>query len=725
MTPSPTAHPPRATFVIDGMTCAACSTRVEKTLSRLPGVSRAFVNLATRRATVEGEADLDVLFEAVRRAGYEPRPLPAPSSIRVEEGDRSLRKRLILATVLFIPLMGVAMVFMDRPFSGEVQWLLATPVVLVAGFPFLQGAWKRAKAGSASMDTLVALGSLSAYGFSVFSLLKGHHHLYFETAAGMVTLILLGKSLEEGARRRAVAAIQALSQLRPATARLKRGDEEVEVPLEEVAPGDLLWIRPGERIPVDGRVVEGLSEVDESALTGESVPSPRGPGQEVLAATVNGSGLLLVSALRVGEETALQHIVRLVEEAAGSRAPLQRLADQVSGRFVPLVMGVAICTALAWAWQGADAVGVLMPAVAVLVIACPCALGLATPTAIMVGMGKAAELGVLIKDAEALEKARGLTVLVLDKTGTLTQGMPKVVEIHAVEDGLGRERILELAAAVERGSEHPLARGILQAWRELGREGLPAREFSAVPGQGMKAQVQVESGATEVWVGRASFLEVPEMAPGSIRTLQEGMEARGQTVVVVAAEGRIVGILGMADSLREGVASTVARLKAMGIRPILATGDNQRAAGLAASMAGIDEVLAQASPADKLDRVRALQAQGEVVGMVGDGINDAPALAAADVSFAVGGGTDVAMEAASITLLKGDLERVVTAIALSRETVRLIHQNLFWAFFYNVVGIPVAALGLLSPVLASLAMALSSVSVVGNALRLRRFRPSW
>ena len=713
-----------ATLRIEGMTCASCANRAEAALSRVPGVTRAVVNLATGLATVEGDAPLKALVQAVDDAGYRAVDLrpPAgdggPEAARAREQQHllSLRRRLIAAAILTAPLLAIAMLELPIPGAGWVQLALATPVVFGAGRPFFAVALKLGRRLTANMDTLVAIGSGAAWASSAFALATGGGHLYFEVAAVIVTLINLGKYLEDRAKTQANSAIRKLAGLRPRTARVRRGTEEVDVAIEAVRVGDRVVVRPGERIPVDGTVESGTSAVDESMITGESLPVGRGPGDLVLAATVNRQGHLVVAATRVGDDTALAGIIRLVEAAQGSKAPIQRLADVVSARFVPSVLVVAALTGLGWGIAGAGFTEALLPTVAVLVIACPCALGLATPTAILVGTGKAAELGILVRNAEALERAHQIDVLLVDKTGTLTRGQPTVTEV-TVLPGNDRDRALAQIAAAERYSEHPLGEAVVRAAKERGLAELAAADFTSVTGQGVVATVEGHA----VVVGNRRLLRDRGIAIEPLLPFAEPIEAAGRTAIFAAIDGVATAVLSIADTPKPTSAAAVAELRGMGIRVVMATGDNARTAAAIARELGVDDVLAEAAPADKVALVRKLQGEGRVVGMVGDGINDGPALAAADVSFAIGTGTDVAMEAAALTLVKGDLAKVATAIALSRRTMQIIRQNLFWAFAYNTVGIPVAALGLLSPMIASGTMALSSVSVVANALRLRRF----
>ncbi len=715
----------RRAWRVEGMTCAACAGHVERALCRVPGVDSATVNLASNRATVLGSAPDEMLVHAVREAGYALFPVvrtERPEDVRAREEAHlhALVTKLAVAAALTAPVFVISMFDIMFPGSGLVQLLLITPVVFWAGRDFFRVAWKQARGRSANMDTLIAIGSGASWAYSAWMLLAGAGAMrfYFETAGMIVTLILLGRFLEDRARHRANDAIRKLAGLRPDTARVLRDSVEVEVPIDEVVPGDRVVVRPGERIPVDGRVLEGGSAVDESMITGESLPVVRSVGDPVLGATIARSGHLVLEALLVGDDTALARIIRLVEDAQGTKAPIQRLADTVSARFVPAVMGIAAVTGLAWAASGAGLVGSLLPAVAVLVIACPCALGLATPTAIMVGTGKAAEHGILVRNAEALERAHRIDALVFDKTGTLTRGEPSVTEVVWATPKASRH--LPLLATAERFSEHPLGEAVIRWAAEQGVQPGDAESSSTVMGQGVVARVQ----GHDVLVGNRRLLHDHGVDLGRHETAAERIESEGRSGVLAAVDGRLVAILAVADTLKDTSAAAVARLAQMGVRLVMATGDNPRTAAAIARELGIDEVLAEATPEGKVALVRRLQAEGRTVGMVGDGINDAPALTAADVSFAIGTGTDVAMEAAALTLIHGDIARVATAIDLSRATMRIIRQNLFWAFGYNSLGIPIAALGLLSPMIGAATMAMSSVSVVTNALRLKRFRPS-
>jgi P-type Cu+ transporter len=722
-------------LALEGMTCAACAARIETTLNRLPGVA-ASVNFATESANVDfdrAQADVDALIAAVSRAGYGARVRRDEAAERRLESQRraaawrALRVELAIAAILTAPFV-VQMVLMFVP--GTVmhdellpRWLqlaLATPVQFVIGRRFYAGAWHALRGGGANMDVLIVLGTSIAWLWSATVTLLGlDAHVYFEASAAIVTLVLLGKALEARARAGTSAAIEALLRLQPKTARVERDGVEVEVPLETVVVGDRFIVRAGEAVPVDGKVVDGVSLVDESMLTGESRPIAKSAGARLFAGTVNLDGFLRCDATGVGETTLLAGIVRLVGEAQGSKAPIQRLADRVSGIFVPVVVAIAALTFVATWWFASDVTPAIVNAVAVLVIACPCALGLATPTAIIVGTGRAAQLGVLIRNAVALENAGRLTTLIVDKTGTVTEGAPAVARVEALDGASGRE-VLAIAAALEQGALHPLAQAIVAKAREDAIELPPIADFVMRPGQGAEGRVGAQR--REALVGSLAFLASRDIAIDETR-MQPWMES-GQSIVGVALDGRLAGVVALADRVRATSARAIARLAAAGIDVVMLSGDNAATAEAVAREVGIATWRGGATPAAKAAEIRRLQAAGHVVGMVGDGVNDAPALAAADVSFAIGAGSAVAIEAADITVIRADLGAVVDAILLSRATRGRIRQNLFFAFAYNVLGIPLAALGWLNPVIAGAAMAMSSVSVVGNALRLRRFRPA-
>ncbi len=728
------------TFTLGGLHCAACVSRVERTLSAQPGVEQALVNLATRQARVKYQPSLitvEAMKAVIEEGGYQVevwfrealRPPPSP-----EVEARNLKRRFFLALGLSLPVFIGAMVPPLRGWLGfsDAAWnflllVFTTPVLFYSGAPFFVAALSAARHRAATMDTLVALGTSAAYGYSAWVTCfpasvasAGHAHgVYFDTTAMIITFIMLGRWLEARTRGRASQAIRRLFALAPPTARVRKNGQELEIPLEGVQVGDLVMVRPGEKIPVDGVVVEGASSVDESMLTGESLPAAKEPGAEVWGATINQRGFLIFRATRVGRDMVLSQIIRLVEEAQSSKAPIQRLADKVAGIFVPVVMALAGLTFLAWLYWGPPPAltRALVSTVAVLIIACPCAMGLATPTAVMVGAGRGAELGILIRGGEPLERAYRLTTVVFDKTGTLTRGAPQVTDVLAL--GEWREdQVLSWAAALEEKSEHPLAEAVVQAAARQNLALPRVEEFQAVPGMGVKARIEDQ----EVRLGNLPFLRGENIPVQALEAQQSRLAHEGKTAVFLTVAGAPVGILAAADTLKPGAAEAVAALKETGLRILLLSGDNRLTVAAVALSVGIFEVLAEVLPGDKARKVAELQAAGEVVAMVGDGINDAPALAQADVGIALGTGADVALEAADLTLIRDDLALIPQAIRLSRQMMRIIRQNLFWAFFYNVIAIPAAAAGLLNPGLAALAMALSSVSVVTNSLRLRRFR---
>ena len=697
-----------------GMTCGSCAARVEKTLNKQPGV-RAFVNFATGEALVhrdEEAPEFEVLRTAVQERGYDVRIHVDEAEEAARREERAWLRRLLVAWPLGIATFVVSLLWMDETWERWTALILATPVQFYAGWPFLRGAAIRAKTLTANMDTLIAVGTLAAYLYSVWALGAGGD-LYFDTAAVIIAFIALGRWLEARAKGRASQAIKRLLELGAKDARVLRNGKELRVPVDAVQVGWTLKVLPGEKIPVDGRVLEGASAVDESMLSGESVPVEKAPGDEVAGATVNLDGILVFEATRVGEDTALAQIARLVAEAQGSKAPIQRLADRVAGVFVPIVMLIAAATAVAWYAADGTLEAALVPAVAVLIIACPCALGLATPAALMVGTGRGAQMGILIRGAEILERSRSVDTVVFDKTGTLTEGRMRLVEVF------GCAEALEHAVAVEAGSEHPIAKAIVEGARERGVPIPEVVDFRAVPGRGARA----DYAGIEVLVGRRSFLEEHGVVvPPSIEREAGRLEGAGSTVVWGGWNGVAQAVYAVADTVKADAVSAVARLHELGIHVVMLTGDNRVTGEAIAAQVGIDRVLAEVLPEDKVEEVRRLQAEGRVVAMVGDGINDGPALAQADLGIAIGTGTDVAIEASDITLIRGDLAGVVSAIRLSRRTFRTIAENLFWAFGYNVAAIPLAAFGLLNPVIAGAAMAMSSVSVLANSLRLRRFR---
>jgi Cu+-exporting ATPase len=719
--------PPPISVQVAGMTCASCVGRVEKALLKVPGVSSASVNLATERATVQALATVSpaALMAAIEKAGYSAREVAASPA-----APRALPEwwPVAIGGVLTLPLVApmlLGLFGIDAMLGAAWQLALATPVQFVLGWRFYRAGWKAVRAGSGNMDLLVALGTSAAYGLSVYLLFQhaghGAPHLYFEASAAVITLVLLGKWLEGRAKRRTADAIRALDALRPSTARIVRDGSEVDVPVEQVVVGDLVRVRPGDRVPVDGEVTEGRSHVDESLITGESLPVAKGAGDKVTGGSINAEGALTVRTSAVGAETTLARVIRMVESAQAAKAPIQRIVDRVSAVFVPVVLGIAVLAFLGWMFATGDLERALVNAVAVLVIACPCALGLATPTAIMAGTGVAARRGILIKDAEALEMAHTVTVVAFDKTGTLTEGKPSLVAVEPA-GGTSREEVLRLAAALQTASTHPLGLAVLDRVRAERLAVPSAQAAQALPGRGVQATV----GGQRLSLGSTRLLRDLGVEAGALSEPAQRLEREGRTVSwLIGQEGgeaRLLGLLAFGDTIKPSAAAAVARLRELGIRTVMLTGDNRGSAESVAGQLGIDEVRAEVLPGDKAAIVQELRAAGQVVAMVGDGINDAPALAAAHVGIAMSTGTDVAMETAGITLMRGDPRLVADALDVSRRTYGKIRQGLFWAFAYNVLGIPLAAFGMLSPVIAGAAMAFSSVSVVTNALMLRRWR---
>jgi cation-transporting ATPase V/Cu+-exporting ATPase len=704
------------------MTCASCAARIERVLRKQEGVQSADVSFATGEAMVDAAPGMaSQLASAVDAIGYGLTQITSAQE-RTSPGERyareadALRLRLTAALILTLPVFILAMAGVEGPVSGWIQAALTAVVVFVFGAGFHQAAIKRARTLGANMDTLVSIGTLAAFGYSLQGLLSGGH-IYFETAAVIVSLILLGRFFEARAKGRASEAVTRLLELGAVMARLLREGQEEVVSLDTLRRGDRFVVRPGEKIALDGCVEDGASAVDESMLTGESLPVEKRVGDPVFGATLNQNGRLVVRVTRVGSETALAQIVRLVEQAQASKAPVQQLADRIAGVFVPVVIGIAGITVTAWLLSGAPASHALQTAVAVLIIACPCALGLATPTAIMVGSGRGAELGVLFKGAEVFERSQDVDTVVFDKTGTLTEGVMTLTHVIATSD---EETFLRRVGSVEAASEHPIGQAVTRGVRARGVVPLGVSGFLSVTGLGARATVD----GVDVWVGRRAWMEELAFAiPGGLRDSLEMLQSQGRTVILGAWDGEVRGLLAVADEPRASAAAAVAALKAQGVEVAMLTGDNRPTAETIARDLEIERVMAEVMPGDKSAEVARLQAEGRVVAVVGDGINDAPALTQADLGIAIGTGTDVAIEAGRVVLMSGDPLLAASCLSLARRTFRTIKQNLFWAFFYNAAAIPVAALGLLNPMIAAAAMSISSLSVVGNSLLLRRYSP--
>lgn len=730
-----------ADFQLIGMYCAACANRIEKGIGKMPGVASSAVNYALETARVQfnpAEVTVEDIQKRVEKLGYQavPKQDPASQADRKEEAVRKQKQKLLISAVLSLPLLWamvshfsfLSWIWMPDLFMNPwFQLILATPVQFYIGRQFYVGAYNALRNGGTNMDVLVSLGTSAAYFYSLYLTIDwaaggamAHEAppLYYETSAVLITLVILGKLLEALAKGRTSEAIKTLMGLQAKTALVVRDGQEISIPVEQVVVGDLLLVKPGEKIPVDGEVLEGISAVDESMLTGESLPVDKAAGDTVVGATINKNGMLKIRATRVGKETALAQIIKVVEEAQGSKAPIQRVADVISGIFVPIVIAIAVVSFLVWfIWVSPGNFSrALEIGISVLVIACPCALGLATPTSIMAGSGRAAEYGVLFKGGEYLESTQKIDTVVLDKTGTVTKGQPELTDVEV--DGMEKADFYRLIGAAEKNSEHPLAEAIVAGIRSEGIE-LPEPEaFEAIPGFGVKATVE----GRELLVGTRKLMNRYEIEIAQVAERMEQLELEGKTAMLAAIDGKYAGMLAVADTIKETSRKAVARLKAMNIEVIMITGDNERTALAIAKQAGIDRVLAEVLPEGKADAIKSLQEAGKKVAMIGDGINDAPALAMADIGMAIGTGTDVAMEAADVTLMSGDLEGIPDAIYMSRKTLSNIRQNLFWALGYNSIGIPIAALGLLAPWIAGAAMALSSVSVVANSLRLQRMK---
>ncbi|MGN4239752.1 heavy metal translocating P-type ATPase [Staphylococcus equorum] len=721
----------KAELDVIGMTCAACSNRIEKVLNRDASVEHANVNLTTENATIAYNPEMtsiDDLIKKIQKIGYDAKPKQAASekSSQKEQELKHKRTKLIISAILAAPLlltmfvhlfgMQIPHIFMNPWF----QFALATPVQFIIGWQFYVGAYKNLRNGSANMDVLVALGTSAAYFYSLYEMIKWLNltnytpHLYFETSAVLITLILFGKYLETRAKTQTTNALSELLNLQAKEARVLRNQEELMIPLNEVVQGDHLIIKPGEKIPVDGKVIKGTTSIDESMLTGESIPIEKVQNDNVIGSTMNKNGSITVEATKVGKDTALASIIKVVEEAQGSKAPIQRLADIISGYFVPIVVGIALLTFIVWITlvQTGQFEPALVAAIAVLVIACPCALGLATPTSIMVGTGKAAENGILFKGGEHIERTHQVNTVVLDKTGTITNGKPVVTDFD------GDDNVLQLLASAEKGSEHPLAESIVNYAKKNHIPFLEVAHFEAIPGHGIKATIDGKS----LCVGNRKFMIEENIAINSAETQLSRFEQDGKTAMMIAIDSELKGTIAVADTVKASTSEAIQQLHDLNIEVVMLTGDNERTAQAIAKQVGIDTVIAEVLPEEKASKIVELQDQGKTVAMVGDGVNDAPALVQADIGIAIGSGTEVAIEAADVTILGGDLLLIPKAMKASKSTIRNIRQNLFWAFGYNVAGIPIAALGLLAPWVAGAAMALSSVSVVTNALRLKRMK---
>ncbi|WP_134700724.1 heavy metal translocating P-type ATPase [Ammoniphilus sp. YIM 78166] len=730
----------KAEFEVTGMTCAACANRIEKRLNKLEGVEKATVNFALETALVEYNPDqvsIPDMKEAIKRLGYTLEPKQEKTGETVDHRHREIEKqqgKFLFSLILSFPLLWAmvshfeftSFIWLPDMFMNPwVQFALATPVQFIVGKPFYVGAYKALRNKSANMDVLVALGTSAAYFYSLYLSIvwmgTGTHmvDLYYETSAILITLILLGKLFEAKAKGRSSEAIKKLMGLQAKQATVVRDGQEMIVPMEDVLKGDIVYVKPGEKIPVDGEILEGRSALDESMLTGESIPVDKTIGDHVIGSTINKNGFLKIKATKVGKDTALAQIIKVVEEAQGSKAPIQRLADVISGIFVPIVVGIAIVTFLVWYFvvNPGDFAGALEKFIAVLVIACPCALGLATPTSIMAGSGRAAEFGILFKGGEHLETTHLIDTIILDKTGTVTNGKPSLTDVMVAE-GIDEKEFLALVGTAEKNSEHPLAEAIVEGIKEKGLELGSPEAFEAIPGFGIQSTVN----GRVLYIGTRRLMAKHNIHIQLQLSQMENLEKQGKTAMLVAIDGHFAGMVAVADTIKETSKEAISRLHSMGLEVVMITGDNTQTAQAIADQVGIKKVIAEVLPEGKAEEVRKLQQAGKKVAMVGDGINDAPALATADIGMAIGTGTDVAMEAADITLIRGDLNSIADAIYMSKKTITNIKQNLFWAFAYNSLGVPVAAAGFLAPWLAGAAMAFSSVSVVLNALRLQRIK---
>lgn len=727
-------------FDISGMTCAACATKIEKRINKMDGVSKATVNFAIETLTVDydgGQTSPNEMMAIVKKMGYELTP-KSNGKEKLDHKEQEIKKqyrKFIFSAILTLPLLWTMVAhfeflsFLYLPtflMNPWVQLILATPVQFIVGAQFYKGAFTSLRNRSANMDVLVALGTSAAYFYSLYLSFEwmnggsvGEPELYFEASAVIITLIVLGKLFEVRAKGKTSQAIQKLLGLQAKTARVLKDGVEKELPIEEVVAGDIILVKPGEKIPVDGEIISGQSAIDESMITGESIPVDKVPGNSVIGATINKNGSLQVKATKVGKDSALSQIVKVVEEAQGSKAEIQRLADKISGIFVPIVVGIAILTFFIWYFvvTPGDFRSSLIPTISILVIACPCALGLATPTSIMAGSGRAAEMGMLFKGGEHLENTRFIDTVVLDKTGTVTKGEPALTDVIVLKD-FAEEEVLQLVASAENQSEHPLAQAIVMGIKEKGIELIEPEGFNTLPGYGIEAKVS----GKQVLAGTRKLMHSRDVALQDVESTMENMEKEGKTAMLIAIDGKLAGVVAVADTVKKTSKQAIERMLELGLDVIMLTGDNQHTAEAIGRQVGLSHIIAEVLPEQKSDEIKKLQMQGKKVAMVGDGINDAPALALADIGMAIGTGTDIAIEAADITLMRGDLNSVADAIIMSRKTMRNIKQNLFFAFFYNTIGIPVAALGLLAPWVAGAAMAFSSVSVVLNALRLQRVK---
>lgn len=733
----------QAEFDVEGMTCAACANRIEKKINRMDGVDHGSVNFALETLQVTyhpGQTSAKDIKDAVQAIGYS---LIEPAADQAEEGKKDHRQaaiekqtaRFLFSMILSLPLLWAmvshfsftSFIWLPEAFMNPwVQLALAAPVQFIVGWPFYVGAYKALRNKSANMDVLVALGTSAAFFYSLYesiqSAIRGTYEaaLYYETSAVLITLIVLGKLMEARAKGRSSEAIQKLMGLQAKEAVIERDGKQMTVPISDVKVNDLVFVKPGEKVPVDGEIIEGTTAIDESMITGESLPVDKTAGDMVIGATINKNGFIKIKATKVGKETALSQIIRVVEQAQGSKAPIQRMADQISGIFVPIVVGIAVLTFLIWFFfvDPGNVTSALETFIAVIVIACPCALGLATPTSIMAGSGRAAESGILFKGGEHLEVTQSLGTVVLDKTGTVTKGEPSLTDVLAYANWT-EDTLLQLAGSAEQQSEHPLARAITDGMKERGLEVVEVEAFQADPGHGIEAK----AAGHKLLIGTRKLLQKHHIQYEQIEASVTTLEEQGKTAMLVAIDGEFAGIVAVADTIKSSSPQAISRLKEQGIHVVMMTGDNKLTAEAIAKQAGIDHVIAEVLPEEKAAHIAALQEQGKKVAMVGDGINDAPALATANIGMAVGTGTDVAMEAADITLMTGDLHAIADALEFSKKTMRNIKQNLFWALAYNCIGIPIAAFGFLAPWLAGAAMAFSSVSVVLNALRLQRLKP--